>query len=266
MLGRPKCLHSFVETDHLSGGGGEGKDDTPNTQSPPLLSVEGKAHCSPLIPPQATEHRHECHHFHFPSKLSPPSVAPAVILRSRRNLTLIAKVLQTSVSMDTFETNESYLQNMAYPFIFSAHKLMLNKFCTDFVDVSMKFEYIEASPKLSDIPTFYNPSYSDLSLVFTRLSYCLHSGLENPSEHEFHAKSTQMFIESRPTVERLKSPSSSPLAAPASSPTPLDDFILSVGDSREDNDHVIDQAESTLPPSLQLDNELKEESTLLSGT
>ncbi|KAK2962703.1 hypothetical protein BLNAU_2136 [Blattamonas nauphoetae] len=134
-------------------------------KSPPLLSVEGKAHCSPLIPPQATEHRHECHHFHFPSKLSPPSVAPAVILRSRRNLTLIAKVLQTSVSMDTFETNESYLQNMAYPFIFSAHKLMLNKFCTDFVDVSMKFEYIEASPKLSDIPTFYNPSYSSFGVV-----------------------------------------------------------------------------------------------------
>ncbi|KAK2942927.1 hypothetical protein BLNAU_22138 [Blattamonas nauphoetae] len=134
MLGRPKCLHSFVETDHLSGGGGEGKDDTPNTQK------------------SATP-------------LSPPSVAPAVNPRSRRNLTLIAKVLQTSVSLDTFETNESYLQNMAYPFIFSVHQLMLNKFCTDFVDVSMKFEYIEASPKLSDLPTFYNPSYSSFGVV-----------------------------------------------------------------------------------------------------
>ncbi|KAK2940618.1 hypothetical protein BLNAU_24473 [Blattamonas nauphoetae] len=76
-----------------------------------------------------------------------------------------------------------------------------------------------------------------------------------------------MFIESRPTVERLKSPSLHPLLLPLLQVRPpLDDFILSVGDSREDNDHVIDQAESTLPPSLQLDNELKEESTLLSGT
>ncbi|KAK2957713.1 hypothetical protein BLNAU_1694 [Blattamonas nauphoetae] len=240
MLGRPKCLHSFVETDHLSGGGGEGKDDTPNTQK------------------SATP-------------LSPPSVAPADNLRSRRNLTLIAKVLQTSVSLDTFETNESYLQNMAYPFIFSAYKLMLNKFCTDFVDVSMKFEYIEASPKLSDLPTFYNPSYSSFgsSLPLYSPAYRIVStlGSKIPSEHEFHAKSTQMFIESRPTVERLKSPSLHPLLLPLLQVRPpLDDFILSVGDSREDNDHVIDQAESTLPPSLQLDNELKEESTLLSGT
>ncbi|KAK2942926.1 hypothetical protein BLNAU_22137 [Blattamonas nauphoetae] len=76
-----------------------------------------------------------------------------------------------------------------------------------------------------------------------------------------------MFIESRPTVERLKSPSLHPLLLPLLQVRPpLDDFILSVGDSREDNDHVIDQTESTLPPSLQLDNELKEESTLLSGT
>ncbi|KAK2962704.1 hypothetical protein BLNAU_2137 [Blattamonas nauphoetae] len=75
-----------------------------------------------------------------------------------------------------------------------------------------------------------------------------------------------MFIESRPTVERLKSPSLHPSCCPCFKSDPFDDFILSVGDSREDNDHVIDQAESTLPPSLQLDNELKEESTLLSGT
>ncbi|KAK2952789.1 hypothetical protein BLNAU_12257 [Blattamonas nauphoetae] len=211
MLGRPKCLHSFVETDHLSGGGGEGKDDTPNTQK------------------SATP-------------LSPPSVAPADNLRSRRNLTLIAKVLQTSVSLDTFETNESYLQNMAYPFIFSAYKLMLNKFCTDFVDSSLPL---------------YSPAYRIVSTLGSKI----------PSEHEFHAKSTQMFIESRPTVERLKSPSLHPLLLPLLQVRPpLDDFILSVGDSREDNDHVIDQAESTLPPSLQLDNELKEESTLLSGT
>ncbi|KAK2941598.1 hypothetical protein BLNAU_23475 [Blattamonas nauphoetae] len=134
MLGRPKCLHSFVETDHLSGGGGEGKDDTPNTQK---------------------------------------SATP--------------------------------------------RSLPLN-----------------------------SPAYR----IFSTL------GSKIPSEHEFHAKSTQMFIESRPTVERLKSPSLHPLLLP----------LLPIGDSREDNDHVIDQTESTLPPSLQLDNELKEESTLLSGT
>ncbi|KAK2952857.1 putative DnaJ domain containing protein [Blattamonas nauphoetae] len=230
------------------------------------------------------------------SLLSPPSVAAAVNLRSRRNLTLIAKVLQTTVNLDTFETKESYLQMMAYPFIFSARKLMLNKFCTDFVDVSTKFEYIEASPKLSDLPTFHNPSYSSFGVVSPGIhlpittstlislhglviaqqgSLPLHSpahhivstlGSKIPSEHEFHAKSTQMFIEYRPAMERLKSPSLHPLFLPLLQVRhPLHDFILSVGDTREDTDHGLDQTESALPPSLQLDDELKEEPTLLSG-
>ncbi|KAK2943100.1 hypothetical protein BLNAU_21968 [Blattamonas nauphoetae] len=139
----------------------------PNTQICCFLRQSDTRSMSfaPLIPLQTTEHHHYCHHFHLPSQLSPPSVAAAVNLRSRKTLTLIAKVLQTTVNQDTFETKESYLQNMACEFIFSALKLMLNKFCTDFVDVIMKFEYIEASPKLSGLRTFYVPSYSPFGVV-----------------------------------------------------------------------------------------------------
>ncbi|KAK2944143.1 hypothetical protein BLNAU_20928 [Blattamonas nauphoetae] len=51
---------------------------------------------------------------------SPPSVAAAVNLRTRQNLTLIAKDLHTTDNPDTFETKESYLQKMAYIFLLYA--------------------------------------------------------------------------------------------------------------------------------------------------
>ncbi|KAK2942883.1 hypothetical protein BLNAU_22212 [Blattamonas nauphoetae] len=72
-----------------------------------------------------------------------------------------------------------------------------------------------------------------------------------------------MFIEYRPAMERLKSPSHHPPSLPLLQVRhPFDDFILSVGDSREDDDHSLDQTETGYLPSLQLDNELKPNVTL----
>ncbi|KAK2941670.1 hypothetical protein BLNAU_3301 [Blattamonas nauphoetae] len=71
-----------------------------------------------------------------------------------------------------------------------------------------------------------------------------------------------MFIDYRPTVERLKSPSLHPLSLPLlQGRHPLNVLILSVGETMEANDHKLDHPEPTLPPSLQLDDELKEEPT-----
>ncbi|KAK2941687.1 hypothetical protein BLNAU_23403 [Blattamonas nauphoetae] len=71
-----------------------------------------------------------------------------------------------------------------------------------------------------------------------------------------------MFIDYRPTVERLKSPSLHPSRCPCfQGRHPLNVLILSVGETMEANDHKLDHPEPTLPPSLQLDDELKEEPT-----
>ncbi|KAK2941174.1 putative Maltase-glucoamylase [Blattamonas nauphoetae] len=173
------------------------------------------------------------------------------------------------------------MQMIAFLFIFSARKLMLNKFCTDIVDDSTKFEFIEASPNLSDLPTFHNPSISSFgvvppgvhlpvarSLPLPSPVYRIIStlGSKIPSGHDFHAKSTHMFIAYRPTMEKLKSPSFRPLSLPKfQGRHPLNGLILLASDTMEDNDHKLDQTEPTVPPSLQLDDELKEEPTLLSG-
>ncbi|KAK2941264.1 hypothetical protein BLNAU_23837 [Blattamonas nauphoetae] len=225
MLGRPKCLHSFVETDNLSGGGGEGRM-THQTRKVRHSCLLKEKHIAPS-------------HF-LPKQLNTAmNVTIFISFETLPTFSRSGSHTQISQKFDTYCENESYLQNMAYPFIFSAHKLMLNKFCTDFVDVSMKFEYIEASPKLSDIPRSTTHLIRLLGLFRQTFTF------------------RPIFLLDHPSLSRHCPIEISPF------PTPLDDFILSVGDSREDNDHVIDQAESTLPPSLQLDNELKEESTLL---
>ncbi|KAK2939877.1 hypothetical protein BLNAU_25216 [Blattamonas nauphoetae] len=53
MLGRPKCLHSFVETDNLSGGGGEGRmtHQTRKVRHSCLLKEKHIAHLS-FLPKQ----------------------------------------------------------------------------------------------------------------------------------------------------------------------------------------------------------------------
>ncbi|KAK2944884.1 hypothetical protein BLNAU_20174 [Blattamonas nauphoetae] len=138
MLEHPKSFHSFVETEHLGGA--------------------GKAHCSIYI---------ECDNLGFDDTHcvlfvswegryvdilgQSDALAAAVNLRTRQNLTLIAKDLHTTDNPDTFETKER--------------------------------------------------------------------------RH------------------------------------PLNVLILSVGETMEANDHKLDHPEPTLPPSLQLDDELKEEPT-----
>ncbi|KAK2952130.1 putative TATA-box-binding protein [Blattamonas nauphoetae] len=183
-----------------------------------------------------------CPQFPLPGKLSPPVVAASINNRSRRNLTLIAKIIQTAVNFCSFEEKEKYLKPLSYPFVLDTRHIILHRFCDELCNVDTAYEYVPAEFPLSTYPQYSNPSSPTCPsvppgihitiptanlIMFHRLltfqqgsfpskspaELVLQSlGMKVPEESDFPVNSVQFFVEYSIQEERLRSPTLHPLS------------------------------------------------------
>ncbi|KAK2952807.1 putative GTPase-activator protein for Ras-like GTPase [Blattamonas nauphoetae] len=180
--------------------------------------------------------------FPQPGTLSPPVVAASINIKSRRNLTLISKVLQTSVNFGGYEEKEPYLKPLVYPFICDTRFFILHSFCRTLINVPTKYEYVPAQPPLSSLPVYQNshskstgnippgihmsiatsvlvglhrqlihqqgsfPVRSPAELVLSSL------GLKVPDVSEMSANTSTIFVEYESSLEQLQAPVLHPLS------------------------------------------------------